>query len=67
VLLRVRRRSRWQFGIRWSAAIQVFVCSLAVLVGGLMWGWFGAAICVILGEATLAGISLFAGRKLNER
>lgn len=65
LMLRASRRSGWHFGIRWSPVIHVFVCLVAALGGALVRGWPGAVVMVVLGEATLAVVSLFAGRKLG--
>ena len=63
--LRVARRRKWHFGIRWSAIIHILVCLVTALVGAFIWGWFGAVMLAVFGEGVLAAISLFAGRNLR--
>ena len=67
IRLRLMRRSRWKFGIRWSPAFHILIWVAAVLVGFLGPSWRLGLILGVVGEAVLAVISLWAGRKLGRR
>ena len=64
-VLRLRRPSRLQFGIRWSWWIRIPAFVLAAVIGTVVRGLWGAVISAVLTEVGLQAISLYSGRKLR--
>jgi hypothetical protein len=64
-ILGFRRRSRFEFGIRWSWWIRIPAYVLAAVIGRLVGGWWGALGSVLLTELGLQAISLYSGQKLR--
>jgi hypothetical protein len=63
--LGLRRRSRFEFGIRWSWWIRIPAYVVAAVIGRLVGGWWAALASILLAEFGLQTISLYAGQKLR--